>query len=152
SGRLSRPVERAWTECRWLFAALMIGFALRLALSQLAPVLATGDSETYLGPAVALERGGALELSLKRTPGYPLFAAGSLKLFAEDLRGLAAAQHSLGLLSTALVFLISRRFMSRPAAGLAALTTTLCGNLLVYERMVMTECLFTSALDRKSVV
>src|SRR2546421_532278 len=129
-----------------LAAVLTVAIALRLAFAQHAPVLATGDSETYLAPSVALERGSGLDLSIKRTPGYPVVVAGVLRLSGEDLRVLAAAQHGLGVVSTALTYILTRTLAGRVAAAFAGLGSAVAGNLIIYERLIMTECLFAVAL------
>src|SRR5437762_10124325 len=107
------PIGARRASIVWLGGVIAAAVVVRILFVQHAPVLATGDSETYLGPALAFERGAALDLSMKRTPGYPLVAAGALWLLGEDLRALAAVQHALGLLSVVLVFVIGSRLMSR---------------------------------------
>jgi len=125
---------------------LVIGLVLRWLFAQHAPVLVLGDSETYLGPAVALEGGAGFDLLPKRTPGYPLLIAASLTLFGESLRALAAIQHGLGLMTAALAFCMASRVAGLTAGALAGLAVALLGNLLVYERLVMSEALFTALL------
>jgi 4-amino-4-deoxy-L-arabinose transferase-like glycosyltransferase len=123
-----------------------LALAVRLAFVFRAPFLVQGDSETYLSPALALERGGGFDLTLKRTPGYPLLIAAVLGAFGEDLRTLTLVQHAVGVASAGLAYLLARR-LAGPVAGLVAgLATGLAGNLLIYERLVMTETLFTMLL------
>jgi 4-amino-4-deoxy-L-arabinose transferase-like glycosyltransferase len=118
----------------------------RFGLAFRAPVLIVGDSETYLGPALDLERLQGFDLMLKRTPGYPLVLAGSLALFGEDLRSISLAQHGLGALTSLFSYLLALRLSGRLAGVVAGLATALAGNLVVYERLVMTETLFTFLL------
>jgi 4-amino-4-deoxy-L-arabinose transferase-like glycosyltransferase len=109
-------------------------------------VLFLGDSETYLAPAVDLEQGGGFDLVLKRTPGYPLLIAASLTLFGDNLHALGMVQHFLGLVTAALAFFIAARIAGLPAGLLAGLATAIAGNLLIYERLIMSETLFTTLL------
>jgi hypothetical protein len=131
-----------------LLASVVVALAslVRLGLAFRAPVLIVGDSETYLGPALDLERLQGFELMLKRTPGYPLVLAGSLALFGEDVRSIALVQHGLAVVTSLTSYLIALRLSGRLAGVVAGLTTALAGNLMVYERMVMTETLFTCLL------
>jgi hypothetical protein len=129
-----------------LTLVLATALATRLVFAQAAPVLLMGDSETYLGPAVDLVQGAGLDLSLKRTPGYPLFLAAALGAFGEDLHGVAAAQHGLGIVTALLAFLLGLRIAGLGAGLAAGVSTALAGNLLVYERLVMSESLFTTLL------
>ena len=141
---------RAWladhSDAAVLAIVLTVGFGLRIALASAAPVLVLGDSETYLAPAVALEQGGGFDLPLKRTPGYPLLLAAVLRVFGEDLGSVALVQHALGLATSVLTYFVARRLAGAGAGLVAGLATALAGNLLVYERLVMTEALFTTTL------
>jgi hypothetical protein len=130
-----------------LSCLLAVGLALRFAFAWRSPLLVTGDSETYLGPALDLVQGAGFDLSLKRTPGYPLMLAAVLTITGQDLRGLATVQHGLGLATAALAYLLARQLAGPMAGLLAGLATALAGNLLLYERLVMTETLFTTLLS-----
>lgn len=142
----ARNVTRWRADAVALAVVLLVGVAVRILFAASAPVLLQGDSETYLGPALDLVRGEGFDLSIKRTPGYPLLIAGVFRLWGEDLYALATVQHALGLATAALAFILTRQFAGRGAALAAGLMTALAGNLLVYERMVMTESLFATAL------
>jgi 4-amino-4-deoxy-L-arabinose transferase-like glycosyltransferase len=135
---------QAHAEVLALGGVLLVGLLLRLAFAFRAPVLVLGDSETYLGPALDLERGSGFDLALKRTPGYPVLISATLALFGEDLRTLAFVQHGLGLITVLLAYLLARRLAGRVAGVLAGLATALAGHLLIYERLIMTETFFTT--------
>jgi hypothetical protein len=130
-----------------LSCVLATGLALRLAFAWRAPLLFSGDSETYLGPALDLVQGAGFDLSLKRTPGYPLMLAAVLTITGQDLRGLATVQHVLALATAALAYFLARQLAGPIAGLLAGLATAVAGNLLLYERLVMTETLFTTLLS-----
>jgi 4-amino-4-deoxy-L-arabinose transferase-like glycosyltransferase len=83
---------------------------------------------------------------LKRTPGYPLLVAACLALFGESLHPLGLVQHALGLVTAALAYLLARRLAGVSAGLLAGLLTAVAGNLLLLERQVMSETLFTTLL------
>ncbi|MCC7104431.1 MAG: glycosyltransferase family 39 protein [Chloroflexi bacterium] len=127
-------------------AVAVLAITVRLAFVPGTPVLLTGDSETYLGPALDLSRGSGFELSLKRTPGYPLLAAASFRLLGEELSPLALLQHGLGVLTAVLTFLLGRELAGWKVGLLAGLAAAVAGNLLIYERLMMTETLFTAAV------
>ena len=127
-------------------AVLLAAVLIRLLFAPRTPFLLMGDSETYLGPAVDLERGAGFDLALKRTPGYPLLVALTLGLFGEDPRLVALAQHALGVATALLTYLLGRALAGPLAGLLAGLAAALAGHLLLYERLIMSETLFTSLL------
>ena len=130
-----------------LVILLAVGGAIRLALQSRAPAFFVGgDSQTYLLPAYELVRDGDWDMGARRPPGYPLFVAAAIALFGEDPRALAAVQHGLGLLVIACTYGIGRSMAGRAAGFLAGLGVALSGPLLVYERYVMAEALFTLLL------
>lgn len=153
---MTLPQARTPARARAIFAwfphaaplgfVLLAGLAVRVALASSGPVLLMGDSETYLGPAIDLERGAGFELALKRTPGYPLLLAAVLGAAGEDLFAVTAVQHALGLLTATVAYLLASALGGRAAGLLAGLATALAGSLLLYERSVMTETLFASLL------
>jgi 4-amino-4-deoxy-L-arabinose transferase-like glycosyltransferase len=134
---------------------LVVGAAARLALAFRAPPLFVGgDSQTYLVPGYDLANGLGFAPILKRPPLYPLFVAFSIVLTGEDPHGLAFLQHLLGLGTIVLTYWLARAVFSGPgglAAGrlaglVAGLLVALNGTLIVYERYVMAETLFTALL------
>jgi hypothetical protein len=144
----SVPVHRTQRHVAVLLAlaVAVLAVTVRLAFVPGTPVLLTGDSETYLGPALDLARGSGFDLSLKRTPGYPLLAAATFRLFGEELSPLALLQHGLGVLTAVLTCLLGREIAGWRVGLLAGLAAAIAGNLLIYERLMMTETLFTTAL------
>ncbi|MFN0071867.1 MAG: ArnT family glycosyltransferase [Chloroflexota bacterium] len=122
---------------------LGLGLALRLAFLTRVPVFLLRDSGGYHLPAWDLAQGLGFDLSARRTPGYPLFLAGVIKLGGEDLYAIALVQHLLGLVVALLTYLIARRLFGSPLAFASALIVSLEGTLLVAEHYVMPETLFT---------
>jgi 4-amino-4-deoxy-L-arabinose transferase-like glycosyltransferase len=134
---------------------LVVGAAARLAFAFRAPPLFVGgDSQTYLLPGYDLARGLGFAPILKRPPLYPLFVAFSIVLMGEDPHGLAFLQHLLGLGTVALTYGLGRACFggiaslgaARLAGLVAGLLVALNGTLIVYERYVMAETLFTFLL------
>ncbi len=121
---------------------MLVAALLRGAFLFRAPVLLTGDSESYLAPAFELARGMGFDLSLKRTPAYPGLLALVIGGWSEDLRSAMLAQHLLGLLTALLTFLLGRLTFGWPTGLLAGLMVALNGALILTEHSVMTEALF----------
>jgi hypothetical protein len=126
---------------------LVVGGAIRLAFAFRAPpFFVGGDSETYLEPAYDLARGLGFSPILKRPPLYPAFIAASITFLGEDPHALALAQHVLGLVTVVLTYHLGRAAMNRAAGFAAGLLIALNGPLIIYERYVMAETLFTTLL------
>ena len=121
---------------------LLIALLVRLAFHLRSPALVTKDSQSYFLPGWEIARGQPFELGQRRTPGYPLFIAGVILTFGEDLRALALAQHLLGVATVGVTYLIGKLTFGRAAGLLAGLLVALSGPLLIYERYVMSETLF----------
>ena len=111
-----------------------------------APVFLLHDSGSYYQPAHDLIHGLGFDLSIRRTPGYPLFLAGTIFTLGEDLVGVALVQHALGVVAAALVYLLGQATFGRAAGFGAGVLTGLDGTLLVSEHYVMPETLLTVAL------
>ena len=127
------------------------GGLLRAAFMFRAPAFFVGgDSQTYLMPAYELARDGDWDMGIRRPPGYPLFLAGAILLLGEDMRAVALAQHLLGLITVACTYGLARALAGPWAGALAGLGAALSGPLLVYERYVMAEALFTAELTAAS--
>lgn len=114
-----------------------------LFLASNPPMLLTTDSITYALPASQLVHGHGFDLSLRRTPGYPLFLAGLWALFGDRLQPVAVAQHLLGVGTAVLTWVLGRLALGRLAALLGGLATALSGPQIIYEHYLMTEALFT---------
>jgi 4-amino-4-deoxy-L-arabinose transferase-like glycosyltransferase len=130
-----------------LLVVLLVAALLRGGLLFRAPVFATGDSESYLGPGYALARGLEYDLNSKRTPGYPWLVAFAIVVGGEDLRSLVFLQHALGVLTVGLTFALGRLCFTPARVGrvvglVAGLLIALNGGLLISEHSVMTEALF----------
>src|SRR6266540_1705056 len=128
-----------------VLGAVLVGVVaatLRAAFLLRAPIFVTGDSESYLGPAVDLARGLGLDLSLKRTPGYPGFVALVMSVLGQDLRSLLFAQHGLGVLTAILTFGLGRWTFGWPVGLTAGLLTGINGALVLSEHTILTEALF----------
>ena len=126
---------------------LAVGGLLRAAFMFRAPAFFVGgDSQTYLVPAYELARDGNWDIGVRRPPGYPVFLAGAILVLGEDMRAVAFAQHLLGLVTVACTYGLARALAGPWAGVLAGLGAAISGPLLVYERYVMAEALFTAAL------
>jgi hypothetical protein len=106
-----------------------------------------GDSASYLAPARSMASGdGFVDPDYRRTPGYPLF----LLLFAPfdfQPRAIAAGQHAITILSTALVYLLGLKITGEWRIGaLAATLFTIDLPTLNMTNKVYTETLFTVTL------
>jgi 4-amino-4-deoxy-L-arabinose transferase-like glycosyltransferase len=138
-----------------LLLLLVVGGAARLAFAFRAPpFFIGGDSQTYLVPGYELAHGLGFAPIMKRPPMFPLFVAFSMVLMGEDPHGLAFLQHLLGLGTVVLTYWLARAVFSgagslaagRLAGLVAGLLVALNGTLIVYERYVMAETLFTFLL------
>ena len=125
---------------------VLVGVLLRAAFAFRTPVFVTKDSLEYLEPALALAGGGPFELAQRRTPAYPLFLAGSVAVFGQDLLAIAFAQHLLGVGTAVMAYLIGRLTFGIAAGLIGGMLTALSGPLLIYEHYVITEPLFAFLL------
>ena len=144
-GRLASGV-RSHPDVVALGLVLLVAAVLRAQFAFRVPVFVTKDSLEYVEPALSLVGGGSLELAQRRTPVYPLFMAGVFALFGQDLLGIAAAQHLLGVLTAGLTYGIGRLTFGRAAGLLGGLLAALSGPLLIYEHYLITEAVFAFAL------
>lgn len=129
-----------------LLAAVVIGglaTGLRAAFLLRAPVFITNDGLSYLLPGFELISELGFEPIFKRTPGYPVFISGALWFFGQqDLVGLLALQHLLGVATALLAYRLGTRLFGRPAGWIAGLLTALSGPLIVTEHYLLSESLF----------
>jgi hypothetical protein len=128
---------------------LVLGAAVWLRLSFLSgdpPALLTTDSITYALPANHLAHGQGFDLSLRRTPGYPLFLAIPWATFGDDFHPVVYAQHLVGIVTAALTWLLGRLALGRLIGLLGGLSVALSGPQIIYEQYLMTEALFTLLL------
>ena len=110
------------------------------------PALVTTDSITYVQPALSLANGQGFDLTLRRTPGYPLFLAGVLALSASNLSLAALAQHLLGVATIVATYWLGVFSFGRLSGLVGGFTVALSGPQLIYEHYLMTEPLFTLVL------
>lgn len=119
---------------------------IRAAFAFRAPVFLLRDSVSYLLPGWDLLYGYGFDLSIRRTPTYPLFLTGAMATFGEELLAVAFAQHLLGILSAVLIYLIGKRTFGLVAGLVAGLVTALSGPLLISEHYLMPEALLVALL------
>ena len=129
-----------------LVVVLLIGGAVRVLLACASAGILWPDSPAYLNSAEAIATSFNFRPhEIYRTPGYPAFLALFFWLFGvSHTTGylIQWAQQGLGLVSTALVFLIAQRVLSQRGATIAALLFTLFPTELYYELVVQTEAFF----------
>ena len=130
-----------------LMLALVIGAALRIELTRVAPpFLVANDSADYFAAGYNVLVSGELQLSLKRTPLYSLFLAGLIQAVGPSLDRLLAMQHLVGLLTISLTYLLARLTFGPLAAGVAALAIAINGSMLTMEHLLISEALSTPLL------
>lgn len=142
-GRLKRFQEASRSDGVALATLVLIGAILRAGLLSRAPAFITNDSLSYLLPGFDLATGLGFDPIFKRPPGYPLFVGGALWLFGQqNLLGLLAAQHLIGLLTVALTYLLGRALWGQAAGWLAGSLAAISGPLILTEHYIMSETLF----------
>lgn len=124
----------------------VVALLIRLAFLYRVPVILTGDSQSHYLPGYDLVFGGQFDPELRRPPGYALFVAGVIAVLGEELRGLAFAQHLLGVGLALLTYTLGRLTFGRAAGFLAGLLVAFNGALILSGQSVMTETLFTALL------
>ena len=148
SGLLRRAAQtvRRHPDAAALTLLSVVATTLRLAFLYRVPVILTGDSQSHYLPGFDLAFGNEFEPELRRPPGYAAFVAGVILLLGEELRGLAFAQHVLGVGMVALTYALGVMTFGRVAGLLGGLLVALNGALLLSGQSVMTETLFTVVL------
>src|SRR4051812_6974495 len=142
SGRRALSWVRAHPDLVLLTALALIAVGARGVLLTRAPLFLRRDSVAYFQVGWELANGLGFDLPLRRTPLYPLFIAGVVAALGEDLRGLALAQHLLGLVTVVATYLLGRAMFGRAAGAVAALLTAISAPLLIYEHYILAEPLF----------
>lgn len=132
------------TTRHWLLLLILAGALLRVAVFHVYPPLTQPDSGTYYAAARELVgEADPQQAPARRTPGYPAF----LLLTGEDPHSVVAAQMALGVLTSAMLFLIALRMGARPAVAFAtAAAYDLSVQQLFLETAVITEPLTTCLL------
>ncbi|MCC7368886.1 MAG: glycosyltransferase family 39 protein [Chloroflexi bacterium] len=134
-----RAVLRAHPDAVAVGLILLVAVAIRVAFTFRVPVFLLRDSVSYFLPAWDLLNGYGFDISVRRTPTYPLFLVGSMALFGEELQAIAFAQHLLGVACAVLVYILGRQTVGRVAGLIAALITAANGALLISEHYLMPE-------------
>jgi 4-amino-4-deoxy-L-arabinose transferase-like glycosyltransferase len=145
--RRQRLVALLSSEWVLLGSLLLLALMVRLAFHFRSPAFVGKDSQSYFLPGWELARAEPFDLGQRRTPGYPLFIAGVILALGEELRSLALAQHFVGVATVGVTYLLGRIAFGRSTALAAGLLVALNGSLLIYERYVMSEALFTFLLS-----
>ena len=129
-----------------LTALVLVAIVARGMLLTRAPLFLRRDSVAYFQVGWELANGLGFDLPLRRTPLYPLFIAGVVWALGEDLRGLALAQHLLGIVTVVATYFLGRAMFGRLAGALAALAVAISAPLLIYEHYILAEPLFIPLL------
>ena len=139
-------VVRAHPDLVLLAGLVLAAVLVRGMLLTRAPLFLRRDSVAYFQVGWELANGLGFDLPLRRTPLYPLFVAGVVWVLGEDLRGLALAQHLLGIVTVVATYFLGRAMFGRPAGALAALAVAVSAPLLIYEHYILAEPLFIPLL------
>ena len=145
-GQRAVAFVRAHPDLVLLGLLVLLAVVVRGTLLARAPLFLRRDSVAYFQVGWELANGLGFDLPLRRTPLYPLFIAGVVALFGEDLRGLALAQHLLGVVTVVATYFLGRAMFGRAAGALAALAVALSAPLLIYEHYILAEPLFIPLL------
>lgn len=138
---------RRWSDPAALVLVLAVALGMRLAfVGADPPIFLTTDSLTYALPAQHLATGQGFDLSLRRTPGYPLLLGTLWSLFGVSFQPVVYLQHLLGVATAGLTWLLGRISINRVVALLGGLLVALSGPQIIYEHYAMTEALFTFEL------
>src|SRR5574341_1413945 len=89
-----------------LIVVFVIAALVRLAFTFRAPVFVRPDSIGYFQAAYELAHGIDLDIPIRRTPGYPLFLAGTIWSVGEDFQSIALIQHLLGVITAGIAYLV----------------------------------------------
>ncbi len=132
----------------WALALIMVlAAAFRLAMIVHAPAfILPHDTVDFFGAGYDLANGGGSSLPWKRAPLYAAFLAGLIATVGPSLELVALVQHVLGLVTVALAYLLGTVTFGRIAGLIAALGTAVNGSLLLMERTVASEALYTPIL------
>jgi hypothetical protein len=145
-GRRVVDVVRAHPDLVLISALVLVAIVARGILLTRAPLFLRRDSIAYFQVGWELANGLGFDLPLRRTPLYPLFIAGVVWALGEDLRGLALAQHLLGIVTVVATYFLGRAMFGRLAGATAALAVALSAPLLIYEHYILAEPLFIPLL------
>src|SRR5688572_7313552 len=144
--RRALDAARAHPDLVLVTGLVLVAIVARGALLTRAPLFLRRDSVAYFQVGWELANGLGFDLPLRRTPLYPLFIAGVVWTLGEDLRGLALAQHLLGVVTVVATYFLGRAMFGRAAGALAGLAVALSAPLLIYEHYILAEPLFIPLL------
>jgi 4-amino-4-deoxy-L-arabinose transferase-like glycosyltransferase len=150
---LPLTAQRSWAWIRQhqdavaVLLILIVAFLPRAAFMFRVPVFFVVGSRPYYATAIQWVTGlDVTALSLRHTPGYPMFLVGVIGLFGLDPLAIAAVQHVLGIVTAVLCYYVGKltfgRLVGLGAGLLAALNTT----SVVYEHHILTEPVFSFLL------
>lgn len=125
-----------------LCIALIVAVAtlLRAALMFRMPVLYVIASRPYYQGALQITNGLEMTaLSIRRVPGYMFMLMGIVWLFGVDPQAIAFVQHTLGVLSAVLCYLIGKLVVGRWVGLAAGLLMGANTTLIVYEHQILSE-------------
>ena len=147
---LSGPTRIRATRSERLAVALVLaaGFAYRIVFLLL-PLSLDDDTTAYSELArnwfqhgvYGFLRGGAIEPTLIRLPGYPLFLGSVFSVFGDHLRVALAIQILMDLGSCWLLWDCARTAVSRRVAWVVLLLAVFCPFTAAYAATGLTECL-----------
>ena len=137
---------RAHPDLVVLTVLIVVAVLARGVLLTRAPLFLRRDSVAYFQVGWEFANGLGFDLPLRRTPLYPLFVAGVVWLLGEDLRGLALAQHLLGVGTVVATYFLGRAMFGRAGGALAGLLVAVSAPLLIYEHYILAEPLFIPLL------
>jgi 4-amino-4-deoxy-L-arabinose transferase-like glycosyltransferase len=116
----------------------------RAALMFRLPVFYVVGSRPYYATALQVAAGvDVTALSLRHTPGYPMFLVGIIGLFGIDPEAIAAVQHGLGIGSAVICYYVGKLAVGRLVGLAAGLLAGLNTSLVLYEQHILTEPLFS---------
>lgn len=107
------------------------------------------DSELYWKLALRLAAGEPFDdgkRQVLRTPGYPVFLAGSIRLFGPSITAARHAQAAIGSLSCVLLFFLVRKLLGTRAAAVAAGIAAVHPFAVFLSGVLLSEAVFTFVL------
>lgn len=138
SPRADRRPRNPWP---WFAALAALGLAERAALFGLSAPANFGDTPTYWRLAEVLLERGLNAYDATRVPGYPLFVG----LLGRQETAVWAAQLTLGLVTSLLLFYLAYRLTRQPALGFAlGAIYNLAPATILFESNLLSETLTTS--------
>ncbi len=107
------------------------------------------DSELYWKLALRVAAGEPYDdgrRQILRTPGYPVFLAGSIRLFGPSITGARHAQAAIGSCSCVILFLLVRKLLGTRPAAVAAGIASVHPFAVLLSALLLSEAFFTFAM------